>query len=420
MKVAIIGSGGREHSICYKLKQSKNLKKLVCIPGNAGTAQICENLNVDISNFNQLYDELKKNEIDIVIVGPEVPLVEGIKDFLEEKSIKVFGPSKKASQLEGSKLFLKNFCSEFKIPSARFQEVKNLSEASDCIDKFGLPIVVKSDGLAAGKGVTICNKKEEALNDVKAIFSGKFKSSKKVILEEFLKGEEASYFVITDGEDFLPIGTAQDHKRIFENDVGPNTGGMGAYSPSYLITDDIESKIISRIIKPTLAGMKKIGSPFSGILYAGLMINNGDPKLIEYNIRFGDPECQILMMRMKSDFLEIVINTIEKNLKNKKIEWYGYPGITIVASNKGYPGDYRKSTVIKNLNKIDQNENIQIFHAGTSNVKGEIIAIGGRVLNSTVTNKSLKIARDEALRALDKLEWENKYYRRDIGWRVIK
>tara|TARA_Y100001958_G_C21235765_1_gene562120 strand:+ start:822 stop:2084 length:1263 start_codon:yes stop_codon:yes gene_type:complete len=420
MKVAIIGSGGREHSICYKLKQSKNLKKLVCIPGNAGTAQICENLNVDISNFNQLYDELKKNEIDIVIVGPEVPLVEGIKDFLEEKSIKVFGPSKKASQLEGSKLFLKNFCSEFKIPSARFQEVKNLSEASDCIDKFGLPIVVKSDGLAAGKGVTICNKKEEALNDVKAIFSGKFKSSKKVILEEFLKGEEASYFVITDGEDFLPIGTAQDHKRIFENDVGPNTGGMGAYSPSYLITDDIESKIINRIIKPTLAAMKKIGSPFSGILYAGLMINNGDPKLIEYNIRFGDPECQILMMRMKSDFLEIVINTIEKNLKNKKIEWYDYPGITIVASNKGYPGDYDKSTVIKNLNKIDQNENIQIFHAGTSNVNGEIIAIGGRVLNSTVTNKSLKIARDEALRALDKLEWENKYYRRDIGWRVIK
>lgn len=420
MKVAIIGSGGREHSICYKLKQSKNLKKLVCIPGNAGTAQICENLNVDISNFNQLYDELKKNEIDIVIVGPEVPLVEGIKDFLEEKSIKVFGPSKKASQLEGSKLFLKNFCSEFKIPSARFQEVKNLSEASDCIDKFGLPIVVKSDGLAAGKGVTICNKKVEALNDVKAIFSGKFKSSKKVILEEFLKGEEASYFVITDGEDFLPIGTAQDHKRIFENDVGPNTGGMGAYSPSYLITDDIESKIINRIIKPTLAGMKKIGSPFSGILYAGLMINNGDPKLIEYNIRFGDPECQILMMRMKSDFLEIVINTIEKNLKNKKIEWYDYPGITIVASNKGYPGDYDKSTVIKNLNKIDQNENIQIFHAGTSNVNGEIIAIGGRVLNSTVTNKSLKIARDEALRALDKLEWENKYYRRDIGWRVIK
>ena len=420
MKVAIIGSGGREHSICYKLKQSKNLKKLVCIPGNAGTAQICENLNVDISNFNQLYDELKKREIDIVIVGPEVPLVEGIKDFLEEKSIKVFGPSKKASQLEGSKLFLKNFCSEFKIPSARFQEVKNLSEASDCIDKFGLPIVVKSDGLAAGKGVTICNKKEEALDDVKAIFSGKFKSSKKVILEEFLKGEEASYFVITDGEDFLPIGTAQDHKRIFENDVGPNTGGMGAYSPSYLITDDIESKIINRIIKPTLAGMKKIGSPFSGILYAGLMINNGDPKLIEYNIRFGDPECQILMMRMKSDFLEIVINTIEKNLKNKKIEWYDYPGITIVASNKGYPGDYDKSTVIKNLNKIDQNENIQIFHAGTSNVNGEIIAIGGRVLNSTVTNKSLKIARDEALRALDKLEWENKYYRRDIGWRVIK
>ena len=420
MNVAVIGSGGREHSICYKLKQSKNLKKLVCIPGNAGTSKLCKNINVDIFDFDQLYKEIKKEEIELVIVGPEVPLVNGIKDFLEKKKIKVFGPSKKASQLEGSKIFLKNFCSKFKIPSAKFKEVKSIEEASQCIDDYGLPIVVKSDGLAAGKGVTICKKKEQALNDVKSIFEGKFESSKKVILEEFLKGEEASYFVITDGINFLPIGTAQDHKRIFEKDEGPNTGGMGAYSPSYLITDDVESKVINKIIKPTLDGMRKINARFSGILYAGLMIEGSEPKLIEYNIRFGDPECQILMMRMKSDFLKLVSDVIEETLNQNKIEWIADPGITVVAANKGYPEKYEKDKVIKNLNDIEQNDRLQIFHAGTSNNDGKITATGGRVLNSTVIDKTLKTAREKALRALDKLEWENKYYRRDIGWRVIK
>ena len=420
MNVAVIGSGGREHSICYKLKQSKNLKKLICIPGNAGTSKLCKNINVDIFDFDQLYKEIKKEEIELVIVGPEVPLVKGIKDFLEKKKIKVFGPSKKASQLEGSKIFLKNFCSKFKIPSAKFKEVKSIEEASQCIDDYGLPIVVKSDGLAAGKGVTICKKKEQALNDVKSIFEGKFESSKKVILEEFLKGEEASYFVITDGVNFLPIGTAQDHKRIFEKDEGPNTGGMGAYSPSYLITDDVESKIINKIIIPTLDGMRKINARFSGILYAGLMIESSEPKLIEYNIRFGDPECQILMMRMKSDFLKLVSDVIKENLNQNKIEWIADPGITIVAANKGYPDKYEKDKVIKNLNDIEQNDRLQIFHAGTSNNDGKITATGGRVLNSTVIDKTLKTAREKALRALDKLEWENKYYRRDIGWRVIK
>ena len=420
MNVAVIGSGGREHSICYKLKQSKNLKKLICIPGNAGTSRLCKNINVDIFDFDQLYKEIKKEEIELVIVGPEVPLVKGIKDFLEKKKIKVFGPSKKASQLEGSKIFLKNFCSKFKIPSAKYKEVKSIEEASQCIDDYGLPIVVKSDGLAAGKGVTICRKKEQALNDVKSIFEGKFESSKKVILEEFLKGEEASYFVITDGINFLPIGTAQDHKRIFEKDEGPNTGGMGAYSPSYLITDDVESKVINKIIKPTLDGMRKINARFSGILYAGLMIEGSEPKLIEYNIRFGDPECQILMMRMKSDFLKLVSDVIEETLNQNKIEWIADPGITVVAANKGYPEKYEKDKVIKNLNDIEQNDRLQIFHAGTSNNDGKITATGGRVLNSTVIDKTLKTAREKALRALDKLEWENKYYRRDIGWRVIK
>ncbi len=420
MNVAVIGSGGREHSICYKLKQSKNLKKLICIPGNAGTSRLCKNINVDIFDFDQLYKEIKKEEIELVIVGPEVPLVKGIKDFLEKKKIKVFGPSKKASQLEGSKIFLKNFCSKFKIPSAKYKEVKSIEEASQCIDDYGLPIVVKSDGLAAGKGVTICKKKEQALNDVKSIFEGKFESSKKVILEEFLKGEEASYFVITDGINFLPIGTAQDHKRIFEKDEGPNTGGMGAYSPSYLITDDVESKVINKIIKPTLDGMRKINARFSGILYAGLMIEGSEPKLIEYNIRFGDPECQILMMRMKSDFLKLVSDVIEETLNQNKIEWIADPGITVVAANKGYPEKYEKDKVIKNLNDIEQNDRLQIFHAGTSNNDGKITATGGRVLNSTVIDKTLKTAREKALRALDKLEWENKYYRRDIGWRVIK
>ena len=419
MNVCVIGSGGREHAICFKLKQSVKLNHLFCMPGNAGTAMICQNLDVDILNFDEIYKTLKKYSIELVVVGPEIPLVAGIVDYLENKGIKVFGPSMKASQLEGSKIFMKNFCKKFNIPSAKYFEVKSLTEAKKVLSEFNTPIVVKSDGLAAGKGVTIRNSINEALDDISEIMSGKFQSSNKVIIEEFLKGEEASYFVITDGKNFQQVGTAQDHKRAGENDTGLNTGGMGAYSPSLIINKKIEEKILDKIIQPTINGMKELGHPYTGILYAGLMIHEDEPKLIEYNIRFGDPECQVLMMRLKTDLLDLINLTINQKLKEIKINWTENPSITVVAASQGYPGKFKKDIEINNLLKDTESLNEQIFHAGTYEKNGKIFSNGGRVLNSTVSLKDLKSSRDRALELLDELDWENKYYRRDIGWRAI-
>jgi len=420
MNIGIIGSGGREHSICFKLKQSNKINNLYCLPGNAGTSEISQNIDVDINDFNKLYEIIKNKKIDILVVGPEMPLVNGITDFFEEKKIKVFGPSKKASMLEGSKAFMKKICKDFDIPSAKYKEITNINDAEKFIEEFNLPIVVKSDGLAAGKGVTICDSKEKAIKDIKDILNGKFKLSKKAVIEEFLQGEEASYFIITDGENYIPIGTAQDHKRIGENDTGPNTGGMGAYSPSYLITAEVEEKIKQKIIEPTLKGMKEIGCPYKGILYAGLMIDNSEPKLIEYNIRFGDPECQILMMRLENDLIDLITATFNKTLLNKKVSWSKEPGITIVAASKGYPGNFEKLKEIKNIHMIKSNNKKQLFHAGTIKKNdGKIYSHGGRVLNSTVVDSSLEKARNKALEILDNLDWSNKYYRRDIGYQVI-
>ena len=419
MNVCVIGSGGREHAICFKLKQSVKLNNLFCMPGNAGTAMICQNLDVDILNFDEIYKTLKKYSIELVVVGPEIPLVAGIVDYLENKGIKVFGPSMKASQLEGSKIFMKNFCKKFNIPTAKYFEVKSLTEAKKVLSEFNAPIVVKSDGLAAGKGVTICNSINEALDDIGEIMSGKFQSSNKVIIEEFLKGEEASYFVITDGKNFQQVGTAQDHKRVGENDTGLNTGGMGAYSPSLIINKKIEEKILDKIIQPTINGMKELGHPYTGILYAGLMIHEDEPKLIEYNIRFGDPECQALMMRLKTDLLDLINFTINQKLNEIKINWSENPSITVVAASQGYPGKFKKDIEINNLPKNTESLNEQLFHAGTYEKNGKIFSNGGRVLNSTVSLKDLKSSRDRALELLDELDWENKYYRRDIGWRAI-
>ncbi len=420
MNIGIIGSGGREHSICFKLKQSNKINNLYCLPGNAGTSEISQNIDVDINDFKKLYEIIKNKKIDILIVGPEIPLVNGITDFFEEKKIKVFGPSKKASMLEGSKAFMKKICKDFNIPSAKYKEITNINDAEKFIEEFNLPIVVKSDGLAAGKGVTICDSREKAIKDIKDILNGKFKLSKKVVIEEFLEGEEASYFIITDGENYIPIGTAQDHKRIGENDTGPNTGGMGAYSPSFLITAEVEEKIKQKIIEPTLKGMKEIGCPYKGILYAGLMIENSEPKLIEYNIRFGDPECQILMMRLENDLIDLITATFNKTLLNKKVSWTKEPGITIVAASKGYPGNFEKLKEIKNIHMIKSNNKKQLFHAGTIKKNdGKIYSHGGRVLNSTVVDSNLETARNKALEILDNLDWSNKYYRRDIGYQVI-
>ena len=420
MNIGVIGSGGREHALCFKILQSPNIKNLYCIPGNAGTSKICKNINVDILNFQKLYLEIKEKNIDLVIIGPEIPLVNGLTDFLESKNIKVFGPSKNASQLEGSKIFMKNLCKKFKIPCAKDAEIKNLKEAKNILKEFNSPIVVKSDGLAAGKGVTICQTKEEALRDIKSILDGKFDSSKKVIVEEFLEGEELSYFIITDGVNFKQIGTAQDHKRIGENDTGLNTGGMGAYSPSLLINDELEEKIINKIILPTINGMREIGCKYKGILYAGLMIKNNEPKLIEYNIRFGDPECQVLMMRLEDDLVEIILSVIEEKLTLKKLNWSSNPCITIVAASKGYPLTFETNKEIKNFPTNLKSKNEQMFHAGTTEKDGVIFSNGGRVLNSTVCKPSLEASRKRALEMLDTLDWQNKYYRRDIGWRVIK
>ena len=334
MNLAVIGSGGREHAICYKLKQSSKIKKLICIPGNAGTQKIAENIKEDISNFEALYRIIKNKNIDIVIVGPEQPLVDGLVDYLNEKRVRVFGPNKFSSQLEGSKAFMKNLCKKNNIPTANFGVFNNFDDASNFIKENGVPIVVKADGLAAGKGVSVCTSIEDALKNTKLILEGKFKSSNQVVLEEFLEGEELSYFVIVDENSYHFFGSAQDHKRVGEGDTGPNTGGMGAYSPAPMLTEKLEKKIKKKIIEPTLKAMKDLGHPYKGFLYAGLMVKKNEPYLIEYNIRMGDPECQVLMMRLKTDLLEIIDRTIKNEINNLKIEWTKKSSITIVLCAK--------------------------------------------------------------------------------------
>ena len=419
MNLAVIGSGGREHALCYKLKQSKSVNKLYCIPGNAGTNKIAENINEDINNFDKIYKILKKKKVDLVVIGPEEPLVNGIVDFLNEKNINVFGPDKFSSQLEGSKAFMKKLCKENSIPTADFGIFENIIDAKKFIERNSLPIVVKADGLAAGKGVSICNTKEDALNKSKEIIEGKFKSSKKVVLEEFLKGEELSYFCVVDHNTFCFFGTAQDHKRVGENDKGPNTGGMGAYSPAKSLTEKIEQKIINKIIKPTLNALKKMGHPYKGFLYAGLMIRNNEPYLIEYNIRMGDPECQVLMMRLKTNLNDILKATVNNTLKDLKINWANDSCMTIVLCSNGYPGTYKKNIEIQNLESVHLDSNNQIFHAGTFEKDGRIYSNGGRVLNVTSLNKNLISSRDKCLDILNKINWKGGFFRKDIGWRVI-
>ena len=420
MNLAVIGSGGREHAICYKLKQSKRINKLICIPGNAGTQKIAENIKEDISNFSILYKIIKERKIDIVIVGPEQPLVDGIVDYLDKKKIRVFGPDKFASQLEGSKSFMKDLCKKHNIPTAKFGVFSNLNEALDFINLNGVPIVVKADGLAAGKGVTICKSIDEAIKSTKEILEGKFKSSKKVVLEEFLEGEELSYFTIVDKNSYHFFGSAQDHKRVGEGDVGPNTGGMGAYSPSKLLTTQLEEKIKKKIIEPTLMAMNRLGHPYKGFLYAGLMINKGEPYLIEYNIRMGDPECQVLMMRLETDLLEVIDCLTQNKLNNLKIKWNKNSCITIVLCAKGYPNNYIKNSEIKNLSSIISDKNNQIFHAGTYKKNNKIFSNGGRVLNITSVAENLSKARDQSLMNLKKINWTNGFFRKDIGWKAIK
>ena len=419
MNIGLIGSGGREHALCKKIHESKLTNRIFCFPGNAGTSEIATNVEVDILNFKKILEYIKSYKIELVIVGPEEPLVKGIVDYLKKKKIKVFGPNKFAAKLEGSKAFMKKICSQNKIPTAKFKICKQQTQVREFVSRCNLPIVVKADGLAAGKGVTICQTKNKVFQTTSEIFKGKFKSSRKVVLEEYLEGEEASYFIIVDNNKFKFFGSAQDHKRVYEKDRGPNTGGMGAYSPAPIITKNLEHKIIKKIINPTLKALQKKGKPYKGFLYVGLMIKNNNPYLIEYNIRMGDPECQVILPRLKTDIVKIFKNTIANNLKSLKIEWKKQKSMTIVLCAKGYPRKYKKNQLIKNINKVKLSKNNFIYHAGTKLFGNEIRSNGGRVLNITSTGNNFSKIRKKIISIIKKLRWQYGFYRRDIGWKVI-
>ena len=419
MKVGVIGSGGREHALCFSLKNSNNIKQIYCFPGNAGTNSIATNVDIDINDFEKLKDFIIQNKIDFVIIGPEKPLVDGVVDYLEKFNIRVFGPNKKASQLEGSKVFTKKLCEKYEIPTAKFGVFLNPKSALSFLQNCNFPIVIKADGLAAGKGVYISENYSEASKAVEEIFDGKFGKAENLLIEEFLKGEEMSFFIISDGKNYKMFGTAQDHKRVFEGDKGKNTGGMGAYSPSRLESDKLNEKIINRIIEPTLKGLKDLGCEYKGFLYAGLMIVNGEPFLIEYNVRMGDPECQTLLPKLKTDFSIIIKRCIEQRLHDLNIEWHNDKSICIVLCSKGYPDEY-KNNVALNIKKLNLKKNQFIFHAGTKLVDNEILSNGGRVLNIVTRSNDFKSARQGSLKILDEISWNNGYYRKDIGYKVIQ
>jgi len=420
MNIALIGSGGREHALCQKISESKLTKNLICIPGNAGTSNIAKNINIDFLNFKKLLKVIRQHNIDLVVVGPEEPLVRGLVDFLKKNKVKAFGPNKYAAKLEGSKAFMKSICKKYKIPTAQFKICKNKKNVINFLNNNKLPLVVKADGLAAGKGVTICKTRKEVLKVAAEIFKGKFKTSKKLILEEFLTGEEASYFLVIDENNFKFFGTAQDHKRVGEKEKGPNTGGMGAYSPALIINKKLEKKIISKIVNPTLLALKKNKKPYTGFLYVGLMIKKNEPYLIEYNVRMGDPECQTILPRLNTDIVKIFNSALNNELNKINIKWKKIKTMTIVLCSKGYPRNYKKNKIIKNIENINLNEESYIYHAGTKLTNNQIVSNGGRVLNITSSGKVFKVIRKKIIRIIKNIDWKDGFFRKDIGWRVIK
>ena len=419
MKVGIIGSGGREHAICKSIINSKKIDKIFCFPGNAGTENIAKNIEINLENFELLKDFILKNKIDLIIIGPEKPLVDGLVDYLEKYEIKVFGPSKIAAQLEGSKIFTKKICEKFNIPTAKFGIFKNKNDAKNFLFKSKFPIVIKADNLASGKGVYICNNTSEGDLAIEEIFNGKFGKAKNLLIEEFLDGEEMSFFTIHDGKVFKNFQTAQDHKRVLEGDKGKNTGGMGAYSPSRLINKDLEEKIINKIINPTLKGLSELGTNYKGFLYAGLMIVKNEPYLIEYNVRMGDPECQTILPKIKTDLIEIFLACCDEKLNEINIEWSDKKSLCVVVCSNGYPEAFKKNIEIYNLNKVNLGNEDYLFHAGTLKKDNKIYAVGGRVLNFVSLSKDFKTARENIFLNLNKLNWKNGFYRKDIGYKVI-
>ncbi len=421
MNIALIGSGGREHALCHFLHKSKKITKIFCIPGNAGTSLIAENLKIDLSDFNEIKDTIIKQKIDLIIIGPEKPLVDGLVDYLNSFNIKVFGPNKVVSQLEGSKIFTKKLCEKYRIPTAKFGIFKDYKDASNFLNNSKFPIVIKADGLASGKGVYISENKLEGNLAIKEIFDGKFGKAEQILIEEFLEGEEMSYFIISDGKTYKKFQTAQDHKRVFEGDKGKNTGGMGAYSPSKLINDELDKKILNKIIEPTLNGLKDLGESYQGFLYAGLMIKNNEPYLIEYNVRMGDPECQTILPKLKNDLFDVIESCVKKNLETIDLVWSQNKSLCIVLCSKGYPDSFNNGVEINNVDKLktENNQNEFIFHAGTRIENNKIYSNGGRVLNFVKTSDNFKKSRDDIIKLIKNLNWKNGFFRKDIGYRVI-
>jgi phosphoribosylamine---glycine ligase len=421
LNVLLIGGGGREHALAWKFKQSPLLRTLYCAPGNAGIAEVAEIAPLDVSDHAAIARFCKERAIGLVVIGPEAPLVAGLTDDLEAQGIKVFGPSRAAARLEGSKGFTKDLCARAGIPTAAYARFLDAGAAKTYLATQRLPIVIKADGLAAGKGVTIAGTKAEAAAAIDACFGGAFGAAgSEVVIEKFLRGEEASVFALVDGRHALPLATAQDHKRAFDGDQGPNTGGMGAYSPAPVMTDALCRRVMDEIIAPTVRAMADAGTPFKGVLYAGLMIEDGAPKLIEYNVRFGDPECQVLMLRLKSDLLPVLLATAVGRLGGVTVEWNDEPALCVVMAAKGYPGDYARGSEIRGLAEAARDPHVEIFHAGTRRDGDHILADGGRVLGVTALGRDIRAAQARAYAAVDKVHWPGGFCRRDIGWRAVE
>ena len=420
MNILILGSGGREHSLSWAIQQNPKCDRLIVAPGNAGIAQICDCADIDIMDGDAVASFAEENGIDFVIIGPEAPLAAGLADRLRDAGLLVFGPSKSAAALESSKSFTKMICDAANAPTARYGHFYNIDAAKDYIKAQGAPIVIKADGLAAGKGVIVAMFETEALNAIDEMFDGSFgNAGAEVVIEEFMDGEEASFFVLCDGTSILPIGTAQDHKRVGDGDTGPNTGGMGAYSPAPVMTDTVTQKAIDEIVKPCMDEMRKRGTPFEGVLFVGLMIKDGQPKLVEYNVRFGDPECQTLMMRLGGQILDLLQACAEHRLHEIKANWADDHAITIVMAARGYPTTYKTGSIINGLNELPADSKNMVFHAGTTQKDGVIIATGGRVLAVTARGETLKEARDRAYTMTNKIDWPGGFFRNDIGWRAL-
>ena len=422
MNILLIGSGGREHALAWKMAQSPLVSTLFVAPGNAGICAEAECIDLDVDDFAAVIDFCDRNEVKLVAVGPEAPLVAGLADALAERGIPVFGPSRAAARLEGSKSFTKDICRAYAIPTADYAVFSDEASALAHLERAGAPIVVKADGLAAGKGVIVADDMATARAAIRDIFGGAFGAAgAKVVLEEKMEGEEASFFALCDGENILPLAGAQDHKRAFDNDEGPNTGGMGAYTPAPVLTPELQARVMREIIEPTAVAMREKGAPFVGVLYAGLMMTEEGPKLVEYNVRFGDPECQPLMMRLNSDLVELMLATATHDLAGGRVEWSDKAALTVVMATKGYPGAYEKGSVISGIRRAEEDRQVKVFHAGTArNAAGELIATGGRVLNVTALGDTIAQAQQRAYAAVEKIDWPEGFYRTDIGAKALK